>query len=46
MGLPAGLALAVSLVKRARDVLKGIPAVLLWQVIERRQPRRPARAVD
>lgn len=46
LGLPAGLALAVSLVKRARDVLKGIPAVLLWQVIERRQPPRPARAVD
>jgi putative membrane protein len=46
LGLPAGLALAVSLVKRARDVIKGVPAVLLWQVIERRQPRRRAGAVD
>lgn len=40
LGLPSGLALAVSLVKRARDVLKGVPALLLWQLIERRQSRR------
>jgi putative membrane protein len=46
LGLPAGLGLAVSLVKRGRDVIKGVPALLLWQVIERRQPRRPAGAVD
>ncbi len=46
LGLPAGPALAVSLVKRARDLLKGVPALLLWQLIERRQPRRPAGAVD
>lgn len=46
LGLPVGLGLAISLVKRARDVLKGLPALLLWQVIERRQPRRPAGAVD
>lgn len=46
LGLPTGLALAVSLVKRARDVLKGLPALLLWQLIERRQPRPAAGAVD
>jgi putative membrane protein len=46
LGLPTGLALAISLVKRARDVIKGVPAVLLWQLIERRQPRRAAGAVD
>jgi putative membrane protein len=42
VGLPAGLALAVSLVKRARDLLKGVPAVLLWQLIERQAARRGA----
>ncbi|MGH8296360.1 MAG: hypothetical protein ACRETZ_12840 [Steroidobacteraceae bacterium] len=40
LGLPAGLALAVSLVKRARDLIKGVPAMLAWQLIERRQLRR------
>jgi putative membrane protein len=42
LGLPAGLALAVSLLKRARDVLKGVPAVLAWQLVERRASRRAA----
>lgn len=46
LGLPTGFALAISLVKRARDVIKGLPSLLLWQVIERRQPQRPAGAVD
>ncbi len=42
LGLPAGLALAVSLLKRARDLLKGVPAVLVWQLLERRASRRAA----
>lgn len=46
VGLPAGLALAVSLLKRARDVVKGVPALLAWQLTERRSLRRPAAAVD
>ena len=46
VGLPAGLALAVSLLKRARDVVKGLPALFAWQLIERRRLRRPAAAVD
>lgn len=47
LGLPAGLALAVSLAKRARDLIKGLPALLLWQLIERQEPRRASRrAVD
>lgn len=40
LGLPAGLALAVSLLKRARDLIKGLPAVLAWQLIERREFRQ------
>lgn len=43
LGLPAGLALAASLLKRARDLVKGLPALLAWQLIESRQLRRPAR---
>ena len=42
VGLPAGLALAVALLKRARDLIKGVPAVLAWQIIERREPGRAA----
>lgn len=42
IGLPADLALAVSLIKRARDMLKGLPALLVWQLIERRGFRRGA----
>jgi len=33
-GIDPGTALAVSLVKRARDLLLGIPALLAWQVSE------------
>jgi putative membrane protein len=42
LGLPGGIALAISLVKRARDLIKGVPAVLMWQLLERRAARRPA----
>ena len=45
IGLPAGLALAISLIKRARDMLKGLPALLVWQLIERRGLRRAAGGV-
>jgi putative membrane protein len=46
VGLHAGPALAVSLLKRARDLIKGVPAVMVWQYIERREVRRaPGRPV-
>lgn len=41
-GLPPGAALALSLVKRARDIAIGIPGILLWQVQEVRALRRAA----
>ncbi|MDR3506834.1 MAG: lysylphosphatidylglycerol synthase domain-containing protein [Caulobacteraceae bacterium] len=37
-GLPAEAALALSLLKRARDMVIGIPALLIWQVMEGRRP--------
>jgi uncharacterized membrane protein YbhN (UPF0104 family) len=36
-GLPAEAALAVSLLKRARDVAIGVPALLSWQFVESRR---------
>jgi glycosyltransferase 2 family protein len=42
LGLPADLALALSLLKRARDLIKGVPALLTWQLIESRDPSCPA----
>jgi putative membrane protein len=33
-GLPAEMALAISLMKRARDLVIGLPALALWQAIE------------
>jgi putative membrane protein len=39
-GLPPDIALAVSLLKRARDVLLGAPALLVWQGLETRALRR------
>jgi glycosyltransferase 2 family protein len=41
LGLPADLALALSLLKRARDLIKGVPALLMWQLIESRERPRP-----
>lgn len=45
-GVGAPTALAFSLVRRARDLVIGAPAVLAWQVLERRRraTRRAARA--
>jgi len=34
LGLPPGLALGLSLLKRGRDLLLGIPVLLTWQVLE------------
>lgn len=39
-GLPAEAALALSLLKRARDIAIGVPALLAWQLLETRR-RRP-----
>ncbi|MBW4051805.1 MAG: hypothetical protein HIU85_10125 [Proteobacteria bacterium] len=41
VGLPADIALTVSMLKRARDLIKGVPAVLMWQLLERRAAGRP-----
>lgn len=37
LGLQPDLALAVSLLKRGRDLIIGVPALLVWQIIEARQ---------
>jgi putative membrane protein len=37
LGLPPGLALGLSLMKRGRDLLLGIPVLLSWQVAESRR---------
>ena len=39
-GLPAEAALALSLLKRARDVSVGVPALISWQVVESRRRLR------
>jgi putative membrane protein len=45
-GIAGGPALAVSLLKRARDLTLGIPALLVWQAMEgRRALKRPAVAI-
>jgi putative membrane protein len=45
LGVPADLALGLSLLKRARDLTLGIPALLSWQLLEvRREWRRHAPA--
>jgi hypothetical protein len=40
LGIDEAAAIAFSLVLRARDVLLGAPAVLLWSAAELRQLRR------
>ncbi len=39
-GLPAEAALALSLIKRARDSIIGLPMLLSWQFVEIRRPLR------
>jgi putative membrane protein len=43
-GIGASPALALSLIKRARDLVIGIPALIAWQAIEGRRAFRPAPA--
>jgi uncharacterized membrane protein YbhN (UPF0104 family) len=38
-GVPPHLSLALSLIRRARDILIGAPALTAWQVLEARQLR-------
>jgi len=39
-GVPAEAALALSLVRRARDLTIGVPVLLLWQIMEGRRLTR------
>jgi putative membrane protein len=41
-GLPAEMGVAVSLLKRAREIVLGVPALLYWQTIEGRTALRSA----
>lgn len=43
-GLPAEMGLAVSLLKRAREIVLGIPALLYWQSVEGRAALRSAQS--
>lgn len=45
-GLPPEAALALSLLKRARDLAIGVPVLLIWQAAEVRRPLRRARVVS
>ena len=36
-GLPAEMGVAVSLLKRAREIVLGVPALLYWQGVEGRK---------
>jgi len=41
-GCPPEFSLAVSLLRRARDIALGVPILLLWQLVEARRLRRVA----
>jgi putative membrane protein len=43
-GLPAEAALALSLLKRARDLAVGVPTLLSWQIVESRRRLREPKA--
>lgn len=45
-GVPPELSLAVSLIRRARDVAVGVPVLLLWQLVEVRRWRAAPRIED
>jgi putative membrane protein len=45
-GVAPELSLAVSLVRRARDIVVGVPILLLWQFVEMRRLRRPKGIAD
>jgi uncharacterized membrane protein YbhN (UPF0104 family) len=40
LGIPGDMALALSLLRRVRELASGIPGVVAWQVVEARQLRR------
>ena len=42
LGLPAEAALAVSLIKRGRELMLGLPALVTWQWLGRTSPARRA----
>ena len=44
IGLPAPAALALSLMKRSRELLQGVPGLVYWQILEGRWLRRRLRA--
>jgi hypothetical protein len=41
-GVPPEVSLAVSLVRRGRDLAVGVPVLLIWQFFEVRRLRNPA----
>ena len=41
-GIPADTAIALSMVKRARELAVGVPGLLAWQWSELRRPGTPA----
>jgi hypothetical protein len=43
-GLPQEMGVAVSLLKRAREIVLGVPALLYWQAVEGRAAFRDAEA--
>lgn len=45
-GLTPEVALALSLLKRARELLTGVPTLLIWQIVEARRLLRSPRAVN
>jgi len=40
LGLPVEVALALALIRRARELSFGIPGVIAWQIIETRRAWR------
>ena len=42
-GVPPELSLGVSLIRRARDLVVGVPILLLWQLVEMRHLRAAQR---
>jgi putative membrane protein len=45
-GVPPELSLGVSLVRRARDIVVGVPILLIWQLIEMRRLRARRRQTE
>jgi putative membrane protein len=45
-GLPPSVALALSLLKRGRDIAIGVPVLLSWQALEIRRPLRRRQEVE